>query len=397
VRGDEFAFLNSKFCGFSCPQEGLDEEFLGLVAVTYAREITRLFLSRYATELTCRGHGLVDLVEDWLNRDITFEMVWDPAVSNTFRAIQTGSAAQAINNGAALALRASASGVPGEWSLAFVEPVRLQWGPWLLPTADRIAVSCDGNVACVRTRLDGNKKKTSFTCTNDGWRAENAQIMPQFGAPYKKITVLPASALASGGLAPSGDPLPVAEYIRPEIIGVYREAVTLLAEYTPVYLPWILRVLCYVAPLHGDNIRSGSVEDQFGIICVSLGLNAVELAESFVHEASHQYLNLLCRLGPVDDGTDTNSYYSPAMRKERPLNRIVLAYHAYANILLFYRLCRAKGIADGDYCARRESELVSQVEQLGTPLRTNQALTSIGHGLCDPLIERLRAASIGVD
>ena len=132
VRGDEFAFLNSKFCGFSCPQEGLDEEFLGLVAVTYAREITRLFLSRYATELTCRGHGLVDLVEDWLNRDITFEMVWDPAVSNTFRAIQTGSAAQAINNGAALALRASASGVPGESAPGPARPMAalpesLQW------------------------------------------------------------------------------------------------------------------------------------------------------------------------------------------------------------------------------------------------------------------------------
>lgn len=377
------------FRGFSCPQEGLDEAFLGLVAATYARETTRLFLHRYAVELTCRGDGVVGLLENWLNRDMAFETVWDPAVGNTFRAIQVGKATEAVNHAAALALRISASGLSGEWSLALVEPVRLQWDRWLLPTADGIAVICDGKAACVRTRLGNANHEANFTCTDDGWQADGAETMPQFGTQHKKITVLPAPALAAEGLGAFDDPLPVAKDLPLEIMGAYQETITLLTEYSPIYLPWVLRVLRYVIPLHETDIRSGSVEDQFGLICVSLGLNAVALAESFVHEASHQYLNLLCRLGPIDDGTDTILYYSPIMRKERPLSRIVVAYHAFANMLLLYRLCRANGIADDRYCARREAELVSQVEQLESPLRTNQALTSIGRGLCDPLIERL--------
>jgi len=54
---NEIDFLKSRFRGFSCPQEGLDEAIL-LVAVTPARETTRLFLRRYVAELTCRRHNV---------------------------------------------------------------------------------------------------------------------------------------------------------------------------------------------------------------------------------------------------------------------------------------------------------------------------------------------------
>ena len=391
MRENEIAFLESRFRGFSCPQEGLDEGFLGLVAATYARETTRRFLSRHRAELTRRGHRLVGFVEDWLSHEMAFEMVWDPAVGSIFRATQVGNVADAATAAAALALRVSASGRSGEWSLVLGKPVRLQWGRWLLPTANQIAVICNGTAACVRCRFGDDNREVNFTRTDDDWQADDADSMPQFGTQYKKITVLPATASAADSSGAFEDPLPVAEKLSPEIVRDYQEPITLLAEYSPIYLPWVLRVLRYIIPLRETDIRSGSVEDQFGVVCVSLGLNAVALAESFVHEASHQYLHLLCRLGPLDDGTDANFYYSPVMRMERPLSRIVVAYHAFANLVLFYRFCVSNGVADEGYCARREAELASQVEQLESPLRTNQALTPIGRGLCDPLIERLQA------
>ncbi|MEX2262165.1 MAG: HEXXH motif-containing putative peptide modification protein [Bryobacteraceae bacterium] len=387
---NEIDLLNSKYRGFSCAQEGVDEAFLGLVAATYARETTRIFLDRYLPELTRRGNGLVGLLENWLNRDIPFETVWDPAVSNTFRAIQTGSVEDAVNHAAVLALRLSASGVTGEWSLALAKPMRLQWGRWLLPSADRLDVVCARTAASVRAHLGDTHHEVIFTLTGDGWQADGAAALPQFGTQHQKITLLPVPELAAKNLGAFDDLLPVADEMPPEVTLVCHETIELLTAYSPIYLPWVLRVIRYLIPLNETTgIQSGSVEDQFGVVCAALGPNSVPLAESFVHEASHQHLNLLCRLGPIDDGTDSNLYYSPVARKERPLNRIVVAYHAFANLLLFYRLLRANGISDDAYCAQKEAELISQVEDLESPLRTSRALTSIGRGLCDPLIERV--------
>ena len=359
--------LDARFRGFSCPQEGLDEAFLGLVTATYARETMRVFLDRYAAALTDGGSGLVDLLNAWLRSETAFDAFWDPAIGQALSGIQTGDAAAALSPAAILGLRANALGCPGAWSLALPKPMRLQWDRWLLPTADRIAVACDDQAARIRTGLRDAERETLFTRTAEGWHCANAEALSQFGTHDRRINVLSADALTSGGADTLDDSLPVAEHAPPEL----------------------LRVLRSVIPLQqvGD-VRSGSVGDRFGIIYLSLGLNAVTMAESLVHEASHQYLNVLCRLGPVDDGTDTRLYYSPAMRTDRPLGRILVAYHAFANMLLFYRLCGAHRMPDDGYRAR-EAELVSQVEQLERPLRTNDALTDIGRGLRDPLMERL--------
>ena len=39
--------------------------------------------------------------------------------------------------------------------------------------------------------------------------------------------------------------------------------------------------------------------------------------------------------GPVDDGSDTILHYSPLVDRGRPLDRILFAFHACANILGF--------------------------------------------------------------
>jgi len=115
----------------------------------------------------------------------------------------------------------------------------------------------------------------------------------------------------------------------------------------------------------------------------------MSLAETLVHEASHQYFYLLSRLEPVDDGTDKNLYYSPFAGTERSLDRILLAYHACGNILLLYRLCQQNGAPDDGYCAQREDAVMTQLAQLAAPLRNNFALTWVGRALYDPLVERL--------
>jgi HEXXH motif-containing protein len=132
-------------------------------------------------------------------------------------------------------------------------------------------------------------------------------------------------------------------------------------------------------------VHSGSYRDRHGFIHASAQSSVMSLAEVLVHEAAHQYFHLLCCLGPVDDGTDATQYYSPLVGKKRPLDRILFAFHACANIRNFYRLCMNNGAADVRYCRDHEPVVARQLDQLNVALRNNRTLTSVGRAIYDPL------------
>src|SRR6266852_5178334 len=108
-----------------------------------------------------------------------------------------------------------------------------------------------------------------------------------------------------------------------------------------------------------------------------------------VHEATHLYFHLLCSVGNVDDSSDSTLYYSPIKRQGRPIRAILLAYHAFANVVLFYRLCQEKGLSDDGYCRQQENDLLPQLKQLEASLHTTRALTPLGLALWEPLAERV--------
>ncbi len=381
--------LQDRFLGFSCPQVGIDEAFLELVATMHAHQIISLFLDRYAAELKKRGDGLIGLLENWLQGETDFETVWDPVFGDAYRAVQVADAYKAQNVAAAVALRLSACGMVGEWDLMLQTlPARLRWDRWLLPAADSIAVRSNGKAVCISTRLGSSQQEINFTRTSDGWEAYDIDRLVTFGTQRNRIIFLRPEALT---MAQFQDlPTPVAESIERGIVAACEEAVALLRNHASTYLRWVERILRYIILLrHGKEHVSGSAEGGWGLIHTSACCHSLLFAETLVHEASHQYLYLLCRLGRVDDGTDANLYYSPIVQAHRPLNRIVLAYHAFANVLLLYRLFRTSGLEDDGYLARNEASLVPQLNQLESALRKNSALTPIGLALCDPLIERI--------
>lgn len=182
--------------------------------------------------------------------------------------------------------------------------------------------------------------------------------------------------------------------IDPRMVEVLDKAVQLIELYTPMYVPWVRRTVHNIFILYprSDTIESGSVEHYLGLIHLSAHAAPLPLAELLVHEASHQHMNLLTKLGPIDDGSDANTYYSPPVNKYRRLSLIMAAYHAFANVLLFYRLCRTRGIAEQRECDRQESILRPWLEKLEEPLRDNPALTDIGRALWEPLKSQLQIA-----
>ncbi len=131
-----------------------------------------------------------------------------------------------------------------------------------------------------------------------------------------------------------------------------------------------------------------------GIVLVSWSADPVEVAEMLVHESSHQYFHLLSRLGKVDDGSDEGEYFSPAVQRSRPLSRILIGYHAFANVLLFYRALLRNGFTDDPHCRATETRLCHDVELLELPLRDNPALTQIGRDLTQPLMEQVRESRL---
>lgn len=381
--------VEATYRGFACPQEGLHEEFFTLLANQINGQLARLFIERHGAQLRLRGHGLVEVLDRWIAGAAVAGIVADPAFGEVFRAVQSADPGDVAPPAAAIALQLGCAGLPGRWNVALGGAVRLRWGDWLLPPADHIDVSCDGATAHIRTRLAQTEREARLAWTHAGWQGQGAERLPRFGVPDRSITLLPRSALM---LAEFDDLTAAAvETIEPGMVAIFQEAAELLRAHAPIYVDWVRRAVRHVFLIRPKqkDLESGSIEHYFGFIGVSAYPRPAAVAELLVHEASHQYFNLLCRLDPFDDGTDSTLYYSPAVRRERPLSRIGVAYHAFANILLFYRLCLESGIADGGYCAHHYAKLVPDVEQLEQPLRGNPALTAAGRALCQPLIERL--------
>jgi len=168
------------------------------------------------------------------------------------------------------------------------------------------------------------------------------------------------------------------------------KAISLLARYAPIFLPWIGRVIRRIIPVLSSSQMtcSGSYEDYPGTIYMSLNCAPVAIAEILVHEATHQYYYILARYGAIDDGSG-QTFFSPIKGTKRPLAMILLAYHAFANVLLFYRSCRQKHIRDSGYCRTNEAQLVPKLHVLEDTLASTNALTPLGEALWRPLAARL--------
>jgi HEXXH motif-containing protein len=175
------------------------------------------------------------------------------------------------------------------------------------------------------------------------------------------------------------------------------DAFNLIDRFSPEFSRWTLRLLREVIPIESGTpgcMRSGSSAAEPGRCHMSFPSSPVALAEMLIHETTHQYYYLVTRLGPVDDGTDTTLYYSPVKGCDRPIYYILIAYHAFANVLLFSQRCLAAGYNDSDGHLHRNVHMLTEwLETLDKPLRNTTALTTVGKALWLPLARRLRDAS----
>jgi hypothetical protein len=398
-----YALDQKTYSGFSCPHLPLNSEFVELLVAEHARQALEVFVGRNNASLNARGGGLVDTLSNWNPGQNSFDTVWDLAFGEMIASLSSGTQFDISSSGAAVALRLHASGHTGEWEIDCEHPVRYTFDRWLLPAGEAIKVFADGEGVSVRTRLEGVTQQTKFSRDADGWNVTtNNTMLPVVNYQNIRWSILSGDYLSRSsrvnllGTAQIDADVSGAGQNSDRLKETGGAALCLIDEFANTYLSWVRRVVRNLVPLPASpgmfNSASGNLLP--GTISVSNQTNACALAEMLVHEATHQYLYVLKRLGPIDDGTDETLYFSPFKNKGRPLTYIVFAYHAFGNILLFYRETRKNGLPPDEMpnnIDKYMSELLLKLRQLEQVLANATALTALGSGLWEPLRQQLHA------
>ncbi len=179
---------------------------------------------------------------------------------------------------------------------------------------------------------------------------------------------------------------------------ILSSALATIEQMGPDYVRWVGHAIKMVQMLdcwreEGDPVytssswpsRPGMVSMGFSV-APTLFEHKFRVADSFIHEASHQYLNLLSLAFPLANGNDSSLYYSVLARRERPIDRVLLAFHAAANMALFY----AEAFRRGRYeCRHNFKWAMDCSKSLREPLDHTTGLTDVGLGIFRPLASAL--------
>jgi hypothetical protein len=375
--------------GFAAPYWDLDERFFAAVVSSYYREYLRLFVDRNREHLARKSIGLLDLLEEAAEQPWpSFEQAWhfslaaardavveSASLDEALRvAVSVGGAILASRNNGEFRVTGSLSAAPF-WrdSIASISPVQLQ-------------LTCTTDEAQIEVRR--NCQSTSdFSFQSDDW-SDRSKDLPLVQSSNIKLRLLTGTTARWIGCETPPN-LSVAELddAHKRILA----AATLLENHTPRFAKWVGRVLRFISPIESPVgiMRSGSGRQWPGVAEISFRCTPIAIAEMLVHEASHQYYNILLMLDSVADGTDRHLYYSPIRKCERPLEMILLAYHAFSNVLFFYRECQSSGLEDGGFCKKNEEELVPDLMNLQDTLQSATSLTEVGDALWRPLAPQI--------
>src|SRR6266511_463968 len=343
----------------SYPHADRADDVAEAIAVRDGRGLLERFLDRYGQRLRLRGNGLAPALESAASA-LTLHAAWDPWAGAVARSLRRDDPV----------------------------PERTAVVAALHPTAGLISLSVDGAGVRVATRGPGGEHEVRLT-PDATWQADGLELLPAVGRRHK-LTLL-AEGEPEIGFPPPGDRAIAPGSLGPETIWSLEEALGLLGSAAPAYLRWVEWGLrdAVVVGARSSSPRSGVSREWPGVVYLSAPHEPWALAERLVREATHQYLHLAERVGPVDDGADERSYWSPLEGKERPLSRLLAAYHAFGNVALFHRACVETGVNDRGYAAGRLAALLPALRTTEGHLWENRALTPAGRALLDPLMERL--------
>lgn len=373
----------------ACPVPQWQTYFVQELVVEHSRQVFARFIDRCRNQVRKLNSGLLNLIET-AEASLSFEVVWHPAFGAVLSSHddQDDGLAQRV---AAVALWLHACGRSGEWEIELPRSIPFHFDCWSLPPADALRVSVNGHVE-INLRADGGWHKVALHRDEKGWRARGAaRPLPLLNRPGAHWVIWGRDQLQLWSLTDISDS--IEESGQELMVPRCEAALSELETYAPSYFAWASKVIRFIAPRRviPDEFPSGSSSSNVapGLVGVGNHGHATSLAESLVHEASHHYYYIARRLGSIDDGTDQNLYFNPFLERNRPIDRIVLAYHAFGNILLFCRTAIANGFVGDGYVFQRERVLVEQLRVLEKSLRASTGITTLGNALWQPIYKQI--------
>lgn len=319
------------------------------------------------------SNGLDQLLDRWADHGD----VWVPELGLLEESLVSSNKNSLVYAAVCIGLRAFCCGFQGYWSAKFNQPRNLDLGVGSggFVIHDAIDVSIEESGAVVNTTYGAHsirapRASDSFPVECVGSAAAAARGYP------------PPDSFGKFGKLQSGISFAM----------VLADTLDLLLQHSPKYLDWVKKGCRCVLPIESDEfvMESGSSRANPGLVHISAISYLPAVAEMLVHESSHQHYYMATLLGPIDDGSDKNLYYSPVKQKERPISNILLAYHAFANVALLMSEMLNSGVNDtGGWMDQNCRLVLGQAAHLDEALRTTRSLTDVGSALYKPLALKL--------
>lgn len=341
-----------------------------------AKVRTARLLRQHGDELARSSSGLADVLSTWCQCEATIEQAMRlPLALITLR----DCGRDPVWIAALSAAHLHSEGREGEWQASFASPEPLAFGLRLTPPAREIRVSA--RAGRVEVSLDGGPALPFDT---------PEFVLPGITIGGTRVALLGARSQATSPVDGSES---FSEVSIETVTNTLGGTASILRTCAPSYLGWVEDALSAVVPLRPydeTHTQSYSVQGLNGTVFASFPTPALKMAELLVHETSHQYYHYGQLQTLFSNGMDETLYWSPYVQKGRPIDRILLSFHAFANIVLFYRNCLSAGMTEDRDLA--EYEIAFNLNHLGPMsqhLQSSRGLTPAGRSLFEPLRDEL--------
>ncbi|NHR05547.1 hypothetical protein HA052_10055 [Chromobacterium haemolyticum] len=356
----------------ACPEDPDGLALLEGCAAQAWRQSLRVFLERAAPGIALPA-GAARALRELAEAEPDFERLWHPSLGALVQAERQPRAGFLLACALEIAWHAHQSGVAGEW--------RARWRPpRTLVLPDRIV-----DVRALRVAADGRRLSLSAIDADGARLTLSAAAASWDGAGRQPMLAAYPARTPDDRQQPAGEPDVAAAQ-------ALAAGLALFDQGAPVYGPWVRRLVRLVRPLRrsGSQVSSWSSLHYPGLVSMTLFASPLDMAETLVHEASHQHFHLVDRLFPLVERGVEEWLYSPVKRCRRPALMLLLAYHAFGNVALFFDALRRNGrLADADW-RHHMADLRDWLPRMAAELERARSLSPAGRRFLSALQRRLR-------
>lgn len=361
----------------------------------HARRVIHAVLENAAADVTNRMPGLERVLREWCASETASH--WSRPVGALWRGCETGEVEDVPSKLAELGLEVSFGGVSGDWEFRQLDPISVRIGSYMASNVVSGCVECDGrSLRCTLSTLRGDglsltaRSTSSVDAAMSVDRVEGGWTRLQLvQSGWAKLVLIPSDLVGTELLPSYAESAFQSLSERGETGLALADGLRFIEQSASKFVPWV-SILREVVPLRslGGSLASSSSPWDCGVAAVTVTQKGAAVAEMLVHEASHQHFFVAKHLGRLEDGSDQRQYYSPMVSNNRPLEKMILAYHALGNMVIMHsEMIRADLAVSG--CHERMSALGVRLRLVEPVVLRSTALTRLGQALVRPLAERV--------